>query len=124
MDDKTRKTKTPPQVASFDVEAFSRNLARLIEQGGKALAAYLKPREEGKLKDDLAQEISEIASTLGQVADYWLSDPQRMLELQSRLGGAYLELWGNAAKRLAGEAVPPVAEPAQRDKRFADPEWT
>ena len=81
MDDSTRKTKTPPQVTSFDVEAFSRNLARLIEQGGKALAAYLKPREEGKLKDDLAQEISEIASTLGQVADYWLSDPQRMLEL-------------------------------------------
>ena len=124
MDDRTRKNKTPPQVTSFDVEAFSRNLARLIEEGGKALAAYLKPREEGKIKNELAQNLGEIVGTLGQVADYWLSDPQRALELQSGLGRAYLELWGNAVKRLAGEPVPSVAEPGQRDKRFADPEWT
>ena len=124
MDDSTRKNKTPPQVTSFDVEAFSRNLARLIEEGGKALAAYLKPREEGKIKNELAQNLAEIVGTLGQVADYWLSDPQRALELQSGLGRAYLELWGSAVKRLAGEPVPPVAEPGQRDKRFADPEWT
>src|SRR3954468_21728572 len=124
MDDSTRKTKTPPQAASFDVEAFSQNLARLIEQGGRALAAYLKPREEGKVKDDLAKDLGEIVGTLGQVADYWFSDPQRTLELQSRLGNAYLELWGNAVKRLTGEPVPPVAEPGRRDKRFADPEWT
>jgi polyhydroxyalkanoate synthase subunit PhaC len=123
MDDKTRKTQTPPQAASLDVEAFSRNLARLIDEGGKALAAYLKPREEGKIKNDLAQDLSEIVGTLSQVAEYWLSDPQRALELQSRLGGAYLELWGNTAKRLAGEPAPPVAEPSPRDKRFADPEW-
>jgi polyhydroxyalkanoate synthase len=124
MDESTRKNTTPPQAASFDVEAFSQNLARLIEQGGRALAAYLKPREEGKVKDDLVKDLGEIVGTLGQVAEYWFSDPQRTLELQSRLGNAYLELWGNAVKRLAGESVPPVAEPGQRDKRFADPEWT
>src|SRR5215213_10013398 len=123
MDDKTHKNQTPPQVASLDIEVFSRNLARLIEEGGKALAAYLKPREEGKIKNDLAQDLGEIVGTLAQVAEYWLSDPQRALELQSRLGSAYLELWGNTAKRLAGEAAPPVAEPSPRDKRFADPEW-
>jgi polyhydroxyalkanoate synthase len=125
MDDTTQQKKPPPEVTSFDVEAFSRNLARLIEEGGRALSAYLKPREEGKVKkNDVAQDMSEIVGTLGRVADYWLSDPQRAIELQSRLGGAYLELWGNAVKRLAGEPVPPVAQPAARDKRFADPEWT
>jgi poly[(R)-3-hydroxyalkanoate] polymerase subunit PhaC len=125
MDDSTRKIETPPsQVASFDVEAFSRNLARVIEEGGKALAAYIKPREEGKIKTDLAQDLAEIVGTLGKVAEYWLSDPPRALELQSRLGSAYLDLWSNAVKRLAGEPAPPVAEPHARDKRFADPEWT
>jgi polyhydroxyalkanoate synthase len=124
MDDSTRKNETRPEVTSFDVEAFSQNLARLIEGGGKALAAYLKPREEGKIKNDLAQDLGEIVGTLGQVADYWLSDPQRAVELQARLGSAYLELWGNAVKRLAGEAAPAVASPGQRDKRFVDPEWT
>ncbi len=124
MDDSTRKNKAPPQVASFDVEAFSRNLARVIEESGKALSAYIKPREEGKIKTDLAQDLGEIVGTLGKVGQYWLSDPQRALELQSRLGSAYLELWGNAVKRLAGEPAPPVAEPGARDKRFADSEWT
>lgn len=124
MDEKTQKTNAPA-VSSFQVEAFSQNLARLIEEGGKALSAYLKPREEGKIKGgDLAQELTEVISTLMKVADYWLSDPQRALELQTRLGTAYLELWGNTAKRLAGEDAAPVAEPAARDKRFNDPEWS
>jgi len=113
-----------PPANSFDVEAFSRNLARLIEEGGKALGAYLKPREEGQIKDDLTQSVSEIVGTLGRVADYWLSDPKRAIELQSSLGEAYLDLWGNAVKRLSGEAVPAVAEPSPKDKRFADPEWS
>ncbi len=113
------------QVGSVDVEAFSRNLARLVEEGGRALAAYLKPREQGRNSDGTeADEVAEVVKTLGQVAEYWLADPQRSLELQTRLGKAYLDLWGAAVKRLAGEPAPPVAAPAANDKRFADPEWT
>jgi polyhydroxyalkanoate synthase len=116
----------PMKVGPVDVEVFSRNLARIIEQGGRALAAYLKPREEGRERDDsqLAQELAEVVKTLSQVAEYWLTDPQRALELQTRLGTAYLELWASAAKRLAGEESAPVASPAPSDKRFADPEWS
>ena len=124
MDDRTKKASTPPQAAHFDVEAFSRNMARVIEEGGKALAAYLKPREQGRVKTDFAQDMTEVVGTLSKVAEYWLSDPRRAVELQSRLGAAYLELWGNAVKRLAGEATPAVAEPNARDKRFSDPEWS
>ncbi len=29
-------------------EAFAHNLAKMMENGGKALAAYLEPREKGK----------------------------------------------------------------------------
>jgi polyhydroxyalkanoate synthase subunit PhaC len=114
------------KVGPVDVEVFSRNLARIIEQGGRALAAYLKPREEGRERDDsqLAEELAEVVKTLNQVAEYWLTDPQRALELQTRLGTAYLELWASAAKRLAGEESAPVATPAPSDKRFADPEWS
>src|SRR5689334_1961204 len=119
-----KPTKEPAPPGSVDIEALSRNIARLIEEGGKALAAYLKPREEGKIKGELAQDLSEVIGTLSKVADYWLSDPQRALELQSRLGAAYLELWGSAVKRLAGENAEPVVLPAPRDKRFNDPEWS
>jgi polyhydroxyalkanoate synthase subunit PhaC len=114
----------PMRIGPVDVEVFSRNLARIIEQGGRALAAYMKPREEGRDDSDLAEEVAEVIKTLSHVAEYWLADPQRALELQTRLGKAYLELWAAAAKRLAGEESAPVASPAASDKRFADPEWS
>jgi polyhydroxyalkanoate synthase subunit PhaC len=114
----------PVKIGSVDVEEFSRNLAHLIEQGGRALAAYLKPREQGRGDREFADEITEVVKTLGQVGEYWLADPQRTVELQTRLGKAYLDLWAAAAKRLAGEDAPPVAVPAPTDKRFADPEWS
>ena len=124
--DRGKNVKAPPEQvsgASVDIEAFSRNIARMVEEGGKALAAYLKPREEGRV-DDQNAEITDVVKTFGKVAEYWLADPQRTLELQSSLGKAYLDLWASAVKRMAGEEVPPVAQPDPRDKRFADPEWT
>ena len=68
--------------------------------------------------------MTEVVRTLGQVAEYWLSDPQRAVELQTRVAKAYLDLWGTAMRRMAGEDVQPVALPDPRDKRFADPEWS
>jgi poly[(R)-3-hydroxyalkanoate] polymerase subunit PhaC len=112
------------KIGTIDVEAFSRNLARLIENGGRALAAYLKPREQGQDDAVMADEITEVVKTLGQVAEYWLADPQRAVELQTRLGKAYLDLWATAAKRLAGQESSPVVAPVPADKRFADPEWS
>jgi len=118
-----RAPSEPVKGASADVEEFARNVARIMEEGGKAMAAYLKPREEGRV-DDQYSEVTDVVKTLGQVADYWLRDPQRALELQSSLGKAYLDLWANAVKRMAGEQVEPVAVPDPRDKRFTDPEWS
>ena len=59
--------------------------------------------------------------SLGRVAEYWLSDPRRALELQTSLGRAYLDLWAGAVKRMAGEQTRPVVTPDPKDKRFADP---
>jgi polyhydroxyalkanoate synthase len=113
----------PMKIGPVDVEVFSHNLARLVEEGGRALAAYLKPREQGR-SDKFADEVTEIVKTIAQVSEYWLSDPQRAVELQSRLGKAFLDLWASSAKRLAGEDAAPVVAPAAGDKRFSDPEWT
>jgi len=116
--------KEPATLGSVNVEAFARNLARMIEEGGKALAAYMKPREEGKLNGDQAEAVTDVVKTVGHVAEYWLSDPQRAVALQASLGRAYLDLWAGAVKRMAGEAAPPSAAPDAKDKRFTDPEWS
>jgi polyhydroxyalkanoate synthase len=102
---------------------LAKNLARMVEEGGKALAAYLKPREQGRIESDNAEFI-DMVKTLGHVAEYWLADPQRTFELQSELGKGFLELWAQAARRLTGEDAAPVIAPDSRDKRFTDPEWS
>jgi polyhydroxyalkanoate synthase len=122
--ERTDALKQPVPAGTVDIEALSRNAARLIEEGGKALAAYLKPREEGKIKDQTTEAIADTVKTIGQVAEYWLSDPARSTALQTRLGRSYLDLWASAAKRLNGEPAEPVVAPDPKDKRFADPEWS
>jgi polyhydroxyalkanoate synthase len=120
MSDVTAET----QVArKFDPEAFAMNLARAMESSGQALAAYLKPRESGEITDKPPGELAEVIKTFSAVAEYWLSDQDRSTELQVKIGKAYLDLWGSAARRLAGEQAEPAIAPSPRDKRFNDPEW-
>ena len=96
---------------TFDPEAFAMNLAKAMESSGQALAAYLKPREDGEPKDKPPSEISEVIKTFSTVADYWLSDQTRAAELQMKLGKAYLDLWGSSMRRLVGEEAPPAIAP-------------
>jgi polyhydroxyalkanoate synthase len=108
---------------TFDPEAFALNFARAMENSGQALAAYLKPRDDGEPKDKPPSEVGEVIKTFSSVAEYWLTDKDRAAELQMKLGKTYLDLWGSSARRLAGEQAEPVIEPPPRDKRFSDPEW-
>ncbi len=114
----------PAEAGAVDIEALSRNVARMVEEGGKALAAYLKPREEGKIRDQTTGAVADTVKTIGQVAEYWLADPARSTALQTMLGRSYLDLWASASRRLSGEAAEPVIAPDPKDKRFADPEWS
>src|ERR1700739_2167163 len=111
------------QENKFDAEAFAMNVARAMESGGKALAAYLEPGESGEVKDRSTEEIAEVVKTLTSVAEYWLSDNERASDIQTKMAKGYLDLWGSAMRRLAGEEAPPAIAPSPRDKRFADPEW-
>jgi polyhydroxyalkanoate synthase len=107
----------------FNAEAFAMNIAKAMESSGQALAAYLKPAADGEARDKPSNEFTELVKTFSAVAEYWLSDPDRANEIQTKIGKAYLDLWGNSVRRLAGQEAEPVAAPAPRDKRFTDPEW-
>jgi polyhydroxyalkanoate synthase len=119
----TDVTQEPPTAPKFNAEAFAMNIAKAMESGGQVLAAYLKPAAGGDVPDKPPNELSELVKTFSAVAEYWLSDPNRANDIQTRIGKAYLDLWGSSVKRLAGEEAQPVISPAPRDKRFADPEW-
>ncbi|ADZ71085.1 PHA/PHB synthase family protein [Polymorphum gilvum] len=104
-------------------EAFAQNLAKVLEQSGKAIAAYLEPREKGEVKQDSADELTNIVKTLAQVGEYWISDPKRAVEAQSRLWSGYITLWNSSLRRMMGEPADPAVAPPPRDRRFEDPDW-
>jgi polyhydroxyalkanoate synthase len=52
-----------------------------------------------------------------------LADPNKLLQAQMELWQQYMQLWQVTAKRMMGQPVEPMVEPAKGDKRFSDPAW-
>jgi polyhydroxyalkanoate synthase len=104
-------------------EALARNMANAVEHCGKAFAAYMRPRETGEIKTTFADEVGEIFRSLGQVAEYYMSDPKRAFEAQTVLATQFINLWAATLQRFQGQPAKPVAEPDRSDTRFADAEW-
>ncbi|WP_274424366.1 class I poly(R)-hydroxyalkanoic acid synthase [Chelativorans sp. YIM 93263] len=106
-----------------DPERFALNLARALEEAGKAAGAWARPREEGENRAAV-EPFGDMANTFSKLAEYWLSDPTRALEAQTRLFSGYMGIWANSIRRLSGEA--PATEPLEPkagDRRFKDPDW-
>ncbi|MCQ0990002.1 class I poly(R)-hydroxyalkanoic acid synthase [Jiella marina] len=113
----------PEDFVVKDPEAFARNMARMLEQIGKAAAAWVGPREKGDAIDEGPVPMVEIVQTLSRVSEYWMTDPARAMEAQSKLFANYLTVWSNSIRRMTGEAPTPIFEPPKSDKRFSDAEW-
>lgn len=114
-----------PDFAAYavrDPETFARNLARAFEQFGKAAAAWVEPRERGEINGD-ASPFPVMVETLSEIGQYWMSDPARALDAQTRLFTGYLDIWSRSVGRLAGERKPEPTPAAKPDKRFVDEAW-
>ena len=106
-----------------DPEEFSRNMLKLVEEGGKVLSGLLE-RSNGNGPYSFSSEITEATKLFTEVAQHWLADPGKATATQSALVRDYLNLAGVTAQRMAGTDAPPVAAPEPGDNRFNDPEWS
>ncbi|MDO1583858.1 PHA/PHB synthase family protein [Rhizobium oryzicola] len=105
-----------------DPQAMAMNLARAVENMGKAATEWLGPRERGELLDSV-DPLTDLVKTLSKVTEYWMSEPQRTLEAQSLLLSSYMGIWMRTLSRLSGENVDPEPPELLKDKRFADDDW-
>ncbi|WP_084143962.1 PHA/PHB synthase family protein [Methylocapsa acidiphila] len=110
----------PPKV---DYQRLTYNVARLVEQGGRALASMLRPADPGEVKIDLSAELGDAVRSLGRVAEHWYSDPARAVEAQSALAANFIALWAHTMRRMSGETENPIVPIDPADKRFIAPEW-
>jgi polyhydroxyalkanoate synthase len=116
---------TVEQYLVKDPERFALNMARMVEQAGKAASAWAEPREKGEVRDHVAEPVVDMVKTFSKLSEYWLADPQRALEAQTRLFAGYMTVWANAIQKVSPNAAAPedAVRPERGDKRFQDPEW-
>jgi polyhydroxyalkanoate synthase len=113
----------PTPLTSVDIEIMAENMAQLVDQGRKALAAAIGSVDAGGPRSELAASVADATKTLGVVAEYWLAKPERAVVAQAELYGGLSEIWRQTMRRYTGEMVPPVVPPDPGDKRFSSPEW-
>jgi polyhydroxyalkanoate synthase subunit PhaC len=124
-----------PDISAYQVKdpvEFSRNMLRLMEEGGKVMAEMLnKQKASAKVgqpgaANPLAKLVPEpeAIKTMSQLWKTFLSDPAKLTESQGELYAGYLQIWTNAMQRVAGVEPEPVASPQPGDNRFKDAEWS
>ena len=94
-----------------DAEALARNIGQAIEQGGEVLAAYLKPRETGEIKMNLAGDGGEMIRSIGQLGQYYMGNPLAAFEAQTALTTQFINLWASTLRRFLGS--PAALAPAR-----------
>ena len=105
-------------------EEFSRNMLKLMEEGGKVLAGFLERTNGNAGPFSMASDTTEALKLFSEIAQHWLADPSKVSASQGALLRDYLQLAGATAQRMAGAEALPVAAPEAGDNRFNDPEWS
>lgn len=105
-----------------DPQAMAVNLARAVENFGKAATEWLGPRERGEVIDPI-DPVAEMVKTLSKVIEYWMSEPQRTVEAQTLLLSSYMGIWMNTLQRFAAGQPAEEQDVLPKDKRFADEDW-
>jgi polyhydroxyalkanoate synthase len=130
MQERAASSKPLPAEADFgayqvaDPEEFVRNMARLVEEGGKVVTGFLE-RADAKIGPySTASELAEAAKLFAHIAQHWVGDPAKLVEVQGGLVRNYIELFTGLSRRMLGEEAEPVATPEPGDNRFNDPEWS
>ena len=111
------KSAEAPSPAEF-AEAWGRVLANAIDLA-RATALRATDAQTPLPYDPTApaRAFADYFSQLGR-------DPGALFRAQQQAVSDWMQLWTNAAARLAGREVEPVVEPERSDRRFKDPAWS
>ena len=78
------------------------------------LAAYLRPREAGEIKMNLADDGGEMIRSIRRLGQYYMSDPLAAFQAQTALTMKLINLWASTLQRFLGAPAALVATPGAR----------
>ena len=125
-DDKTRggRDGAPLSETTFsNAEDLAFNLARLMEEGSRALALMIERSGIDTNTAVKSPDFETASSALTEVYKTFFNQPAKLAEAQADLMRGYMDIWMGQLMRLSGGAADPVATPQPGDRRFRDSEW-
>jgi polyhydroxyalkanoate synthase len=111
----------PPSFKLPDPERVARTFSRIAQAGRRIVADYAIKQARGEAAPP--PDTSGVARAFLELSRKMVATPGKALEVQAAFWKDYAELWGRTSRRMLGEEVAPVIEPAAGDRRFKDEAW-
>ncbi|HXE88464.1 MAG TPA: class I poly(R)-hydroxyalkanoic acid synthase, partial [Hyphomicrobiaceae bacterium] len=118
------------QALGFEIrnpQRFARNMARLVEETGKAATIFLQPHAIPPTHVTLHDDLAPALRTFAQLQRAWWRQPYKVFEAQVALWNSWSDLWHSSVCRFIGlqngHAGQAASSPPQ-DPRFTHPAWS
>ena len=108
-------------------QRFAYNIARLLEEAGKAATVFLQPHAIDPTRFTLHDDLAPALRTLAQLQRAWLRQPYKAFEAQVTLWNSCFDLWHSSLCRFMGlqnGRAEPGDISAPQDPRFQHPAWS
>src|SRR5215207_8527041 len=108
-------------------QRFAHNMARLVEETGKAATVLLQPHTINPSPLTLHSDLAPAFGALAQLQRAWLRQPYKVFEAQAALWNSCFDLWNSSVCRFMGLQnghAGHAASPAPQDPRFQHPAWS
>ncbi|MEQ1650454.1 MAG: hypothetical protein ABL898_17890, partial [Hyphomicrobiaceae bacterium] len=106
-------------------EMFAKNMLRLMEESTKVAASMAEKSAATKIDPmSTAADAQSAAKLWSEIAQSWMNDPKKLVEMQTQLTGDFFKLWQQTSQRMLGQDAAEVTQPDKGDARFNDPDWT
>ncbi len=117
-------TATNPQMTTpffFDPIKFGHILFYVLEKAQPMLNEYVE--KHGFSFDGVEEDPLNVKECYIEFLEKTLSNPQKMMEIQSKFWTDWMSLWSESALKFMGGHGKTLFSPEKGDKRFKDSEW-
>jgi polyhydroxyalkanoate synthase len=111
--------KTPPAI---DPERNAQMFKEFTERTQRIINTFMERQKMGDTYNVV--DPVQVGTMFMEASMKMMADPAKFAAAQTELMQGYADLWQATAKRMSGEDVVPVVEPAKDDRRFKDNAWT
>ena len=101
-----------------DPTEFASNMAKVAEKTAEIFAAFASPEDTAKSHQSRSEELGNVARTLGDIAQDYMSKPDLFFNAQMQLWRQHTDLWQNAWKKAAGRGCRPGSSARCRRPAF------